>query len=113
MPHGRRSRAQAGSSALSTDAPDDEAFRLVAIRHAATPEGCAGRDWLLYEISQGRNTITGYRRGDIKAATAEVEKIVVGLNERRMSKKGRQGPPKPKPGAAAAVAAPAKDADAD
>ena len=70
-----------------------------------TPEGCTGRDWLVYRIAQGENLITGYRQGDLRAATAEVEQIVVGLNERRVASKGRPGP-KPKSSASAAPAAP-------
>jgi hypothetical protein len=80
-------------------AGDEEAFRLVTIGHAPAPEGCVGRDWLVYRIAQGANMITGYRRGDLPAATAEVERIVMGLNERRVASKGRPGP-KPKPRAA-------------
>jgi hypothetical protein len=69
-----------------------------------------GRDWLVYEIAQGGNVITGYRRGDLHSATADVERIVVGLNERRVAGKGRSGPkPKPTAGAAAAAATPAGD----
>ena len=83
----------------SSAADEGEAFRLVAIKHAPTPEGCVGRDWLVYKIAQGSNVITGYRRGDLPAATADVERIVIGLNERRVASKGRPGP-KPKPPAA-------------
>jgi hypothetical protein len=93
MPYRRGLSSSATPAAVS----DEESFRLVAIRAARTPEGCAGRDWLVYEIAQGTNLITGYRRGDLPSVTAEVEKIVVGLNERRISKKGRQPPPKPTP----------------
>jgi hypothetical protein len=93
MPYRRGLNPQANSAAAN----DEESFRLVAIRAARTPEGCAGRDWLVYEIAQGRNLITGYRRGDLPSVTAEVERIVVGLNDRRISKKGRQPPPKPTP----------------
>lgn len=89
----------------AADPSDTERFRLVAIRQARTPEGCVGRDWLVYEIAQGSNMITGYRRGELQAITADVERIVVGLNERRIASKGRPGP-KPKQ-TAAAVAQPA------
>lgn len=97
-----------------TPAPEagrEEAYRLLTIEPARAPEGCAGRDWLVYRIAQGANVITGYRQGDLRAATAEVERIVVGLNERRVASKGRPGP-KPKD-AAAPAAAPATPADAD
>lgn len=79
----RRAYGARGASARAGDADDKEAFKLVAIRHASPPEGCAGRDWLIYEIVQGTNRITGYRRGTVASATEEVEKIVLGLNERR------------------------------
>lgn len=82
-------------AASSSEADDSEAFRLVSIKQTPTPEGCVGRDWLVYRIAQGGNVITGYRRGDLPAATADVERIVVGLNERRVTRKGRPGP-KPK-----------------
>ena len=54
--------------------------------------------------------ITGYRQGDLRAATAEVEKIVVALNERRAAGKGRPGP---KPKSSTAAAAPAAPPEAD
>jgi len=89
------------------DAGHEESYRLVTIEPARAPEGFQGRDWLVYRISQGNNMITGYRQGDLRAATADVERIVVGLNERRVASKGRPGP-KPKgstPAASAASAA--------
>jgi hypothetical protein len=88
---------------------NEEAYRLLTIEPARAPEGCSGRDWLVYRIGQGDNVITGYRQGELRAATAEVERIVVGLNERRVASKGRPGP-KPKD---AAAPAPAKAADPD
>jgi hypothetical protein len=95
------------------DAGIEEAYRLVTIEPARAPEGCVGRDWLVYRIAQGANMITGYRQGDLRAATADVERIVVGLNERRVANKGRPGP-KPKAAAAgAAAAAPVAPAEAD
>jgi hypothetical protein len=92
------------------DANQEEAYRLLAIEPVRAPEGCTGRDWLIYRIAQGDNVITGYRQGDLRAATAEVQKIIAGLNERRIASKGRPGP-KPKP--SAGTAAPAAPAEAD
>jgi hypothetical protein len=86
--HGRATNARAPAS------NDAGAFRFVAIEPVRAPEGCVGRDWFEYRIAQGSNLIKGYRRGDLGTATAEVEKIVVGLNERRIATKGR---PEPKP----------------
>lgn len=46
-----------------------------------------GRDWLEYCIGQGNNVIKGYRRGDLQSVRADVEQIVIALNERRRSLK--------------------------
>ena len=89
---------------------DDEAFRLVSIRTTSAPTGHTGRNWLVYEIAQGENIIKGYRQGELKAETVEVEKIVIALNERRHSPKGRRGP---KPGGRPAAQAPAAATDPD
>lgn len=91
----RGSYGRRRSTPPAVDSGHEETYRLVAIEPARAPEGCAGRDWLVYRIAQGTNIITGYRQGDLRAATADVERIVVGLNERRIASKGRPGP-KPK-----------------
>jgi hypothetical protein len=94
--------------APAPSAGDEEGFRLVVIEPVRAPEGCVGRDWLVYRIAQGGNIITGYRQGELRAATAEVEKIVDTLNERRVSSKNRSGPkPKASTGTAAAASPPA------
>ena len=94
--------------------PADVSFRLVSVTTTSTPEGCAGRDWLVYRISQGANMIMGYRRGTLQTVTAEVELIVLGLNERRVSGKGRPGPKRGRPAAnAPAPAAPAAEPEDD
>lgn len=64
-------------------------FEIVSIRSVAAPGGAAGNDWYRYEISQGENTIVGYRAGGIDKVTVAVESIVDGLNERRRHKRGR------------------------
>jgi transposase InsO family protein len=87
-------------------AADGEDFRVVSITSVRAPSGCEGRDWLLYRIAQGTNIITGYRRGDLDTANAEVEKIVTSLNERRRSSKAKAGR---KAGQRAAAEAPAKE----
>jgi hypothetical protein len=75
--------------------PHGEDFRLISIGATRAPSGCAGRDWLIYRIAQGDNIITGYRRGDLATASADVETIVAALNGRRRSTKPKPGP---KPG---------------
>lgn len=81
---------------------------MLSVAATTTPPDCVGRDWHVYRIAQGVNVITGYRQGDSKAVRAEVEQIIVGLNERRVSRKGRPGPKRGR--AAAPVATPSKDA---
>lgn len=67
----------------SADTGPDESYRLLSVESVRAPEGCAGKDWFVYRIAQGMNEITGYRRGDRSAVSAEVETIVAGLNGRR------------------------------
>src|SRR4249919_96033 len=71
---------------------EDLAFRLLSIRASRAPRDSAGRDWLEYRIGQGDNVIKGYRRGDLQTVHAEVEKIVIALNERRRSFKAASAP---------------------
>jgi hypothetical protein len=59
-----------------------EGYRLISIDPSPSPTGEASDDWLVYRIVQGRNLITGYRRGSRQAVTAEVERIVIALNDR-------------------------------
>jgi hypothetical protein len=91
--------------------PDDDNFRLVSIHATTPPAGSSGRDWLMYRIAQGTNEITGYRRGDLKSVRVDVEKIVVGLNERRMKRKDKTGP-KPQRAAQPSPASNPRDDDA-
>jgi hypothetical protein len=69
---------------------DDERYRLISIDAVRAPEGCAGRDWHVYRITQGKNGITGYRRGDLAGVRADVEAIVTALNGRRQWTKSNE-----------------------
>jgi hypothetical protein len=69
--------------------PNDKPFELRSVHKSEPPEGSQGNDWVRYEIGQGSNLITGYRRGSIAAIKRAAEEIVVGLNERRSPKRGR------------------------
>ena len=100
--HVRASKKSDASVDATADA-DSERFRLISIGSARAPSGCSGQDWLVYRIAQGKNIITGYRRGELKTASAEVETIVTSLNERRVSAKTKPGR---KPGRAAAGSPP-------
>ena len=67
----------------------DKDYEIVSVESADPPTGLAGPGWHRYVIGEGRNTIQGYRRGDLKSVTESVEAIVEGLNERRFGKRGR------------------------
>jgi hypothetical protein len=102
----------AKDSTAPSAAEIDESFQLDSVSTTKAPTGCTGRDWFVYRISQGRNVITGYRQGDLKAVRQEVEQIVVGLNERRHTRKERPGPKRGRP-ATQGAAAPKHDSEAD
>jgi hypothetical protein len=76
-----------------------EAYRLVSIDAAPAPHGDTGHDWLVYKIAQGSNFITGYRRGSRQSVGAEVDRIVIALNERLLVRgrpyRSAGRPPKP------------------
>lgn len=64
-------------------------YQLDQIEKARAPHGGDGKDWFRYTITQGQNTITGYKQGSQRAVTKAIKQIVVDLNERRGGKKGR------------------------
>lgn len=64
-------------------------YAIVSVEPADPPRGMEGTGWYCYIIEQGKNTIRGYKRGDVKSVTRAVEEIVVRLNERRYGKSGR------------------------
>jgi len=68
---------------------NDEPFELRSVNKTEPPAGSQGTDWVRYEIGQGSNLITGYRRGSVASIKRVAEEIVVGLNERRSPKRGR------------------------
>jgi hypothetical protein len=68
---------------------NNEPFELVSVEKSDPPEGAQGTDWVLYTIEQGRNKISGYRRGSLASARKAAKEIVAGLNERRSPKRGR------------------------
>ena len=66
-----------------------EPYEIESIRRVKAPPNTEGLDWHRYVIVQGKNTINGYRKGNLKAVTMEVEELVVQLNQRRLGKRGR------------------------
>ena len=66
-----------------------EPYEIESIRRVKAPPDTEGSDWHRYVIVQGKNTINGYRKGNLSAVTMEVEELVVQLNQRRLGKRGR------------------------
>ena len=69
---------------------DERIYELVSIDESEPPsanDDLAGDDWFRYQIAQGDNMITGYRRGKLRTVKREVKTIIVGLNERRSGKR--------------------------
>ncbi len=64
-------------------------YEIVSVRRAEPPPGAVGSTWYRYVITQGANTIDGWRQGNLRAVTEAVEEIVTQLNERRLHKRGR------------------------
>lgn len=67
----------------------DEDYEIVSVRPSGPPADTEGTDWYCYVITQGKNTIRGFRQGSLKSVIGSVEEIVERLNERRMGKRGR------------------------
>ena len=67
----------------------EEDYEIVSVEPTEPPEDMVGTGWHCYVIMQGKNTIRGYQRGNIKAVRRAVEEIVARLNERRYGKSGR------------------------
>ncbi len=65
-------------------------YEIVSLRRANPPPGAEGSNWHRYVIAfEGRNSIRGYRQGNLKAVTRAVEEIFAQLNERHLGKPGR------------------------
>ena len=77
-------------STKSTDAPElGEPYQLSSVDKAEAPmEGDEGQ-WCRYTITQGKNVITGYKKGSRTAVTRAAKVIVADLNERRTGRRGR------------------------
>lgn len=64
-------------------------FTVTSVTPVDPPSKTEGGDWHCYTIRQGKNTMRGYRRGNLRAVTAAAEAIAVQLNERRFGKRAR------------------------
>lgn len=99
-------------SAVESASSNDDGYRLAGVHETAAPSGSTDGDWLVYRIAQGANIITGYRRGERRAVTADLERMVKGLNERRIVNRGRVDLTTKGPALPAAAAAPRDAVDA-
>lgn len=57
-------------------------YRLISIACTDAPDGATGDDWLVYQIAQGTNMVTGYRRGKRQDVGVAVRLMVEALNAR-------------------------------
>ena len=64
-------------------------FELGIVEPTDAPTGAEGDSWCRYTITQGPNTITGYRQGSVTAVKKAVLAEVAEMNERRGGQKGR------------------------
>ncbi len=64
-------------------------FEMTALAKTEAPAGAQGTNWYRYVITQGANTIVGYRQGSLRTVRNGIDEIVVRLNERRAGKVGR------------------------
>ena len=70
--------------------PLEPPYEVVTVRRAEAPPGAEGSNWHQYVIAfEGRNTIHGFRRGNLRTVTRAVEELVAQLNERQLSKPRR------------------------
>lgn len=67
----------------------EQDFEVTSVLPMEPPQDSAGSEWHCYVITQGHNTIRGYREGNLRSVTKAAETIVAQLNERRMGKRAR------------------------
>ena len=68
-------------------------YEIESVQRTDPPPGTEGSVWYRYVITQGANTIHGYRQGNLKAVTGAVRELVEKLNERRMGKRAPASKP--------------------
>mgnify|MGYP001819373424 CR=1 FL=1 len=66
-----------------------EPYELGSVDKTDAPTEGDNSQWCRYTITQGSNTITGYRKGSRTAVTKAAKVIVADLNERRTGRRGR------------------------
>ena len=67
----------------------EQFFEIESVSPTDPPRDAVSSEWHSYVITQGDNTIRGYREGNLKTVTLAAEAIFAQLNERRMGKRAR------------------------
>lgn len=62
-------------------------YQIKSIQRAKAPRGTNGTAWCRYVITQGSNTIRGYRQGNLSTVRGEIKALVEQLNDRRSGKR--------------------------
>lgn len=64
---------------------DGNRFRVGRVEPVSVPNGGGGEDWHRYVLENGRNSITGLRRGSLRQVTDHARRLARDLNERHDS----------------------------
>ena len=67
----------------------EQDFVVASVLPMEPPQDSDASEWHSYVITQGDNTIRGYREGNLKTVSEAANVIVGQLNERRMGKRAR------------------------
>ena len=86
MVNGDKPGEQVAGDCLAGPAVSED-YEIVSVRPTSPPTNMSGKSWHCDVIAHGRNTIRGYRHGNLNAVKASVEEIVLRLNERRLGKR--------------------------
>ena len=81
--------ARKAAAAKTDESGVGDPFELSGVDPIEPPvDGDTGK-WCKYTIIQGKNVITGYKKGSRTAVTKAAKVIVADLNERRFGRRGR------------------------
>ncbi len=78
--------AQPAGDAAATPPRAGSRFRVGRVERTSVPNGGGGgEDWCRYVLENGRNSITGLRRGSLPQVTEHAQRLAQDLNERHDS----------------------------
>lgn len=76
---------RAAQPAADASARSGARFRVGRVERAPGPQGDGDADWHRYVLENGRNSITGLRRGSLRQVTEHARRLAQDLNERHDS----------------------------